>query len=109
MSNNLKPIYSLSICGRLTLELHSLNNEGGEGNQTMTRTVVTWWITARQRAQGQRHQRRHVQAHPGRAFLSVGARAALTPLCWLPDLSRRSHLGRHKFYEQFAEHRLGDH
>ena len=40
MSNNLKPIYSLSICGRLTLELHSLNNEGGEGNQTMTRTVA---------------------------------------------------------------------
>lgn len=34
------PIYSLSICGRLTLELHSLNNEGGEGNQTMTRTVA---------------------------------------------------------------------
>ncbi|ABU57120.1 DevR family CRISPR-associated autoregulator [Roseiflexus castenholzii] len=40
MSDNLKPIYSLSICGRLTLELHSLNNEGGEGNQTMTRTVA---------------------------------------------------------------------
>lgn len=35
-----KAIYSLSICGRLTLELHSLNNEGGEGNQTMTRTVA---------------------------------------------------------------------
>lgn len=40
MSDNLKPIYSLSICGSLTLELHSLNNEGGEGNQTMTRTVA---------------------------------------------------------------------
>lgn len=40
MSDNLKPIYSLSICGRLTLDLHSLNNEGGEGNQTMTRTVA---------------------------------------------------------------------
>ncbi len=40
MSNQLKPIYSISICGRLTLELHSLNNEGGEGNQTMTRTVA---------------------------------------------------------------------
>lgn len=38
--SDLKPIYSLSICGRLTLELHSLNNEGGEGNQTMTRTVA---------------------------------------------------------------------
>ncbi|MCS7222783.1 MAG: DevR family CRISPR-associated autoregulator [Anaerolineae bacterium] len=40
MSDHLKPIYSLSICGRLALELHSLNNEGGEGNQTMTRTVA---------------------------------------------------------------------
>jgi CRISPR-associated protein Cst2 len=40
MFDNLSPIYSLSICGRLTLELHSLNNEGGEGNQTMTRTVA---------------------------------------------------------------------
>ncbi len=33
-------VYSLSISGRLTLEMHSLNNEGGEGNQTMTRTVA---------------------------------------------------------------------
>ena len=35
-----KAVYSLSISGRLTLEMHSLNNEGGEGNQTMTRTVA---------------------------------------------------------------------
>jgi len=35
-----KPVYSLSISGRMTLEMHSLNNEGGEGNQTMTRTVT---------------------------------------------------------------------
>ena len=35
-----KPIYSTSISGRLTLEMHSLNNEGGEGNQTMTRIVA---------------------------------------------------------------------
>lgn len=32
-------IYSLSISGRLTLNLHSLNNEGGEGNQIQTRMV----------------------------------------------------------------------
>lgn len=36
----LKPVYALSISGRLTLEMHSLNNEGGEGNQTMTRMVA---------------------------------------------------------------------
>lgn len=35
-----KPVYSLSISGRMTLEMHSLNNEGGEGNQIMTRTVT---------------------------------------------------------------------
>ncbi len=32
-------IYSLSICGRVTLDMHSLNNEGGEGNQIQTRMV----------------------------------------------------------------------
>lgn len=30
---------NLSISGRLTLDLHSLNNEGGEGNQIQTRMV----------------------------------------------------------------------
>jgi CRISPR-associated protein Cst2 len=33
------PLYSLSISARLTLDLHSLNNEGGEGNQIQTRMV----------------------------------------------------------------------
>ena len=37
---NLNPVYSLSISGRLTLEMHSLNNEGGEGNQVLTRVVA---------------------------------------------------------------------
>lgn len=32
-------LYSLSIAARATLNLHSLNNEGGEGNQIQTRTV----------------------------------------------------------------------
>jgi CRISPR-associated protein Cst2 len=36
----LKPVYALSIAGRLTLEMHSLNNEGGEGNQITTRMVT---------------------------------------------------------------------
>ncbi len=30
---------SISISGRITLDLHSLNNEGGEGNQIQTRMV----------------------------------------------------------------------
>lgn len=32
-------IYSLAISGKATLNLHSLNNEGGEGNQIATRMV----------------------------------------------------------------------
>lgn len=32
-------IRSVSISGRLTLDMHSLNNEGGEGNQIQTRMV----------------------------------------------------------------------
>lgn len=32
-------LYSLSISARATLDLHSLNNEGGEGNQIQTRMV----------------------------------------------------------------------
>jgi CRISPR-associated protein Cst2 len=38
--SELTPIYALSIAGRLTLEMHSLNNEGGEGNQIQTRMVT---------------------------------------------------------------------
>lgn len=32
-------VYSLSVCARMTLDMHSLNNEGGEGNQIQTRMV----------------------------------------------------------------------
>lgn len=38
MSNKL--ISSISISGEITLNLHSLNNEGGEGNQIITRQVT---------------------------------------------------------------------
>ena len=33
------PLHNISINARLTLDLHSLNNEGGEGNQIQTRMV----------------------------------------------------------------------
>lgn len=33
------PVYSLSLSAQLTLDMHSLNNEGGEGNQIQTRMV----------------------------------------------------------------------
>jgi len=35
-----KSISSISISGEMTLNLHSLNNEGGEGNQIITRQVT---------------------------------------------------------------------
>ena len=38
MSNH-KAVYSLTICGRATIDMHSLNNEGSEGNQIATRMV----------------------------------------------------------------------
>lgn len=40
MSGNKKTIASISISGEITLNLHSLNNEGGEGNQVITRQVT---------------------------------------------------------------------
>ena len=33
-------IASISISGEITLNLHSLNNEGGEGNQIITRQLI---------------------------------------------------------------------
>jgi CRISPR-associated protein Cst2 len=35
----MKQAYAISLSGRVTLNLHSLNNEGGEGNQISTRMV----------------------------------------------------------------------
>jgi CRISPR-associated protein Cst2 len=37
--SDLTAVYSLTISARATLDLHSLNNEGGEGNQIQTRMV----------------------------------------------------------------------
>lgn len=36
----MKQIASISISGEITLNMHSLNNEGGEGNQIMTRQLT---------------------------------------------------------------------
>ncbi len=40
MSESKRIVASISICGEMILNLHSLNNEGGEGNQTITRQVT---------------------------------------------------------------------
>ena len=36
----MKKINSISVSGRITLNMHSLNNEGNEGNQVLTRQVT---------------------------------------------------------------------
>ncbi|MBW2030495.1 MAG: DevR family CRISPR-associated autoregulator [Deltaproteobacteria bacterium] len=48
--NEKQNVYSLSICGRAILDMHSLNNEGGEGNQIATRMVN---VVYRDRASGE--------------------------------------------------------
>jgi CRISPR-associated protein Cst2 len=37
--SNSKAIYSIAVSARATFDMHSLNNEGGEGNQIQTRMV----------------------------------------------------------------------
>ena len=37
MNNSQFPVYSISISGLLSWQLHALNNEGNEGNQSLTR------------------------------------------------------------------------
>ncbi|MBA3923963.1 MAG: DevR family CRISPR-associated autoregulator [Nostocaceae cyanobacterium] len=37
MNNELFPVYAISISGVLSWQLHALNNEGNEGNQSLTR------------------------------------------------------------------------
>lgn len=37
MTQEFIPVYSISVSGLMSLQLHALNNEGNEGNQSMTR------------------------------------------------------------------------
>lgn len=55
-------INSLSLCARMTLDLHSLNNEGTEGNQQQTRMVYII---------DQRGQRQSVNAVSGDMFKHI--------------------------------------
>jgi CRISPR-associated protein Cst2 len=52
-------LHSVSICGRVILDLHALNNEGSEGNQLNTRQVYI--VTGR----GRNPQPAHVNAISG--------------------------------------------
>ena len=67
------PIASLSIAARATLNMHSLNNEGGEGNQIQTRMVE---IVDHK---GELHSvnaifRRYAQAYLNGTLLSISTR-----------------------------------
>lgn len=55
-------VNSLSLCARVTLDLHSLNNEGTEGNQQQTRMVYII---------DQRGQRQSVNAVSGDMFKHI--------------------------------------
>jgi CRISPR-associated protein Cst2 len=77
-------VYSLSICGRAILDMHSLNNEGGEGNQIATRMVN---VVYRDRASGE-YKLATVNAVSGDMFkhiqaehLHLLARGNELPLC----------------------------
>jgi len=77
-------VYSLSICGRAILDMHSLNNEGGEGNQIATRMVN---VVYRDRASGE-YKLATVNAVSGDMFkhiqaehLYLLARSSKLPLC----------------------------
>src|SRR5260221_12382657 len=52
-------LHSVSICGRVILDLHALNNEGSEGNQLNTRQVYIVTGSGRQPVQA------HVNAISG--------------------------------------------
>jgi len=79
-----KAVYSLSICGRAIFDMHSLNNEGGEGNQIATRMVN---VVYRDRDSGE-YKLATVNAVSGDMFkhiqaehLYLLARSSKLPLC----------------------------
>jgi len=79
-----KTVYSLSICGRAIFDMHSLNNEGGEGNQIATRMVN---VVYRDRDSGE-YKLATVNAVSGDMFkhiqaehLYLLARSSKLPLC----------------------------
>lgn len=62
-------IYTLSMCGRVILDLHNLNNEGTEGNQQMTRMV---WVVVKDQ-ESKKPTLRNVNAISGDMFKHIQA------------------------------------
>ena len=75
----MKKISTISISGELTLNMHSLNNEGGEGNQILTRQVNiidnNGKVTAVNAISGDMFK--HIQAE----HLYLSAKTKRLPLC----------------------------
>lgn len=61
-------VYTLSVCGRVIMDLHNLNNEGTEGNQQMTRMV---WVVVKN--QTGKPTLRNVNAISGDMFKHIQA------------------------------------
>lgn len=83
-------IQSASISGRLTIDMHSLNNEGGEGNQIQTRMVHIvdgdGELAVVNAISGD--MLKHIQAGHFHALASDGARLSLCAGCARFDANR---------------------
>lgn len=90
MTEHRKIIASLSISGEITLNLHSLNNEGGEGNQIITRQVT---IVDKQ---GEAHT---VNAISGDMFKHIHA-------VHLAQLAKEQHLPLSSYAEKLNPNRI---
>ncbi len=61
MKNQNQPIFEIAILGRVTWNLHSLNNEGTIGNVSEPRTVVLWDCTKTDGVSGE--MMKHIHAY----------------------------------------------
>ena len=86
-------IFNLSIAAKATLNLHSLNNEGGEGNQTQTRIVNIVSHDGRLHSVNaiSGDMLKHIQAEH---LYRISKERGLPPVRRLPDLRRQPHVGR---------------
>ena len=83
------PVYSISVSARLTMDMHSLNNEGGEGNQIQTRMVNI--IDERGQLQNVNAISGDMYKHIQAEHLFHIAQNAGLPLCWLPEIECQPH------------------
>ena len=89
MSDN-KAVYSLTICGKATIDMHSLNNEGSEGNQIATRMVNVYDQTGKLAAVNaiSGDMFKHIQAEH---LFHLSRNSGLKLMLWLSTVQRKSY------------------